>query len=53
MELIHALKNIGYKFSVEGDELRYYLMPGRELDPDTGGPLLKELRITGKRPHPI
>jgi hypothetical protein len=44
VDLIRELETAGYTFTVEGDNIRYALAPGRKIDPNTSRPILEQLK---------
>ena len=44
MNPILDLERAGYQFTLDGDSIRYTLLPGREVDPATVKPLLEQLK---------
>jgi hypothetical protein len=44
MNLILELEHVGYQFTTDGDQIRYSLAPGNEVDPSIVKPLLAELK---------
>jgi hypothetical protein len=45
MKIVSELESAGYQFTLNGDQIRFNLAPGREVDPEIVKPLLEELRV--------